>query len=84
MTFVYNNLPIIIMTIPMLILIAAFLIVIIKLPKMCLLATPYRPPILPDKFKRLKKAASEDDEDEREVDPDLIQYWPGLFTNNNF
>ena len=55
MTFIYNNISIILMSIPMLIMIGTFIIVIIKLPKMCLMATPYRPPIPPDKFKRLRR-----------------------------
>ena len=52
MTFIYNNLSIILMSLPILVMVVAFLIVIIKLPKMCLMAIPYRPPIPPDKFKR--------------------------------
>ena len=51
MTFIYNNLSIILMSIPILVMVIALIIIITKLPKMYLMATPYRPPIPPNKFK---------------------------------
>ena len=54
MTFIYNNLLIILATIPILLLVAAFIYIVIKLPKECYMAEPYRPPIPPHKWRRLK------------------------------
>ena len=60
MTFIYNNLSIILMSIPILVMVIALIIIITKLPKMCLMATPYRPPIPPDKFKGKRPSMHED------------------------
>ena len=54
MTFIYNNISIILMSIPMLILVIVFIWVMTKLPEM-LEIIPYHPPIPPDKFKRLRR-----------------------------
>ena len=51
--------------------------------KICGRPEPYRPPLTFREFGK-RNNIIEDDKNEPEVDPDLIQYWPGLFTNNNF
>lgn len=54
----------------------------LKLSEVLPIRNMYRPPLSFNEWKRRKKII-EDDED-KQVDPDLIQYWPGLFTDNDF
>jgi len=52
MTFIYNNLWLILASILIAIPVIGFVIIIIHLPKMGLMATPYRPPLPRNKLKR--------------------------------
>lgn len=60
-----------------------FMYIPLKLSGVLPIKNMYKPPIPLDEWKKRRRKLIEDDEDEK-VDPDLIQYWPGLFTDNDF